>query len=82
MQTATMTTTDAMADRILAFGATLQGRQREILRHMVSAGRSRLDGATESDMTAKDAEDLLEENARSGQQNDAAWTFDVWTHQY
>lgn len=82
MQTVTMSAGDAMADRILAFGANLQDRQREILRHMVGAGRARMARSSSSDLTARDAEILLEEKAIGGQQSDSAWMFDIWKHSF
>jgi hypothetical protein len=82
MQTATMSASDAMADRILAFGANLEGRQRQILRHMVGAGRARLARSGPSEITARDAQFLLDEKAREGLNNDTRWTFDVWKHSF
>jgi hypothetical protein len=38
--------------------------------------------SSRSDLTARDAEILLEEKAVGGQNSDSAWMFDIWKHSF
>lgn len=81
MHTATLPASHGVADRILSFGANLSARQQSILNAMVVKGRPRLARA-ETRMSAADASEVLAERAKSGMDNQSAWTFDIWKHSF